>query len=173
MPSDEENTAFWGEVFIIDDVDFTKPNVGQKAIEPTSNAVGKRNFVLVAPARVLQPPHTKRRAAYLLETSPTTLNSRFVRYIFFRGGRLVFRRGTDRLISPGRQTFPSLCGTDVLQWMVHPRLVASPIIAGKHRTVVIHLQFTTSSWSIFVLIDVGNLVRSGRLALGLGSVFKF
>jgi hypothetical protein len=36
MPGDVQPTTFWREVLIINDVDFTKPNVREKLIEAAS-----------------------------------------------------------------------------------------------------------------------------------------
>ena len=48
--------------------------------------------------------------------------------------------------------------------MVHPRLIARAVITGKNRAIVIHLQFPTPSRRVFVLVDVLDLVGSGRFA---------
>ena len=71
MPGDVQPSAFRWKVIVVDNVDLSKPDVGQKAVETTNASVGKRQLVGIR----IRPPtslHGPTPASFDLENTPST-----------------------------------------------------------------------------------------------------
>ena len=77
MPRNEDNTALWGQVFIVNDVDFAKPNRDEGTEKPSEKTVASVDARVMIPHGVLQPSHGGMKPFLLLSLSPAAGHGEF------------------------------------------------------------------------------------------------
>ncbi len=77
MPGNEDNTALWGQVFIVNDVDFAEPNCDEGTEKPSEKTVASVDAWVMISHRVLQPSHGWMKPFLLLSLSPATGDEEF------------------------------------------------------------------------------------------------
>ena len=80
MPSDVEDSSLFGEVLVVNNVDFSKPNIRQKTEKPPTYTIGERKF-LQRFRCFTGTPHDNTSAASHLEKTPANVFNQWFEYL--------------------------------------------------------------------------------------------